>query len=119
MTNTGANTITISGHGEVTAVPDIAIVSFSITKEAKTVKEAQDMVAEVEASALEFLRENEIANKDIKAFNASFYPKYEYEYRFAPCYGFDCPPDPARSIITGYRVTESIEVKIRNTDDVG
>ena len=46
------NVITLSGHGEVQAVPDIANVYFTISKEAKTVKEAQDAVASIRRSKL-------------------------------------------------------------------
>ncbi len=45
-------TISFSGHGEVTAVPDIANVSFTILKDSKTVADAQAGVATVEKSAL-------------------------------------------------------------------
>lgn len=115
-----ANTITLSGHGEVNAVPDIANVSFSIRKEAKTVKEAQDMVASVEKSAIDFLKTNKIEDKDIKTTNASFYPKYEYKYdSLVPCNEYGCPPRTGKNTITGYEASETITVKIRNTDDVG
>lgn len=115
------NTIVVSGHGEVEAVPDIANVSFTISKEAKTVKEAQDAVAEIENKALEFLKENKVADKDIKATDASFYPKYEYRYN-APsisCVGYGCPPNPGKNVITGYEASETITVKVRDTDAVG
>lgn len=116
-----ANTITITGHGEVQAVPDIASVYFSIRKEAKTVKEAQDAVAGVENKVLGFLNENKIAEKDIKTSNASFYPKYEYKYEksLMPCNEYGCPPRTGKNIIVGYESSESITVKIRNTDEVG
>ena len=48
-------TISFSGHGEVTAVPDIANVYFTISKDANTVKDAQAGVAVIEKSALGFL----------------------------------------------------------------
>lgn len=115
------HTISFTGHGEVNAVPDIANVYFSITKDAKTVKEAQAMVAEVEKKALEFLRGNSVMDKDIKTSYASFNPKYEYQYEksLAPCNQYSCPPNPGKSVIVGYTATESITVKVRNTDDVG
>jgi hypothetical protein len=122
MGSSGANTITLSGYGEVQAVPDIANISFTISKEAKTVKEAQEAVAVIEKSALDFLRENEIADKDIKTTNASFNPKYEYRYdagSFISCTAYGCPPRPGKNIIVGYEAYESITVKIRNTDIAG
>jgi len=115
------STITLSGHGEVFAAPDIASIYFTISKESKTVKEAQTLVAEVEKKSLDFLRENNILEKDIKTSDASFSPKYEYRYDtkiMIPCTQYSCPPN-SRSVIVGYVASESITVKIRNTDDVG
>ena len=54
--NKQENTITFSGHGEVTAVPDIANVYFNISQDAKTVKEAQTLVAGIEKKSLDFLK---------------------------------------------------------------
>ncbi|MEK7105031.1 MAG: SIMPL domain-containing protein [Patescibacteria group bacterium] len=120
--NRQENTITFSGHGEVSAVPDIANVYFTISKDSKTVKEAQALVAEIEKKSLDFLKENNVLEKDIKTSNASFYPKYEYKYDTKitmPCTQYNCPPTPGKNVITGYTASESITVKVRNTDDVG
>lgn len=119
--NVNANVITVSGHGEVQAVPDIANISFSIRQEAKTVKEAQEKVATIEKSALDFLKTNNIEEKDIKTENASFYPKYEYKYdaKLVPCNEYGCPPSRGTNVIVGYEASETISVKVRNTDDVG
>lgn len=120
MTNTnGVSSVSFSGHGEVKATPDIANVYFTISKEAKTVKEAQNLVAEVEKKSLELLRENKISDKDIKTENASFNPKYETKYEKIVCNQFGCPPNNGKSVIVGYEAHESITVKIRNTDEVG
>lgn len=122
QSNKPENTITFSGHGEVTAIPDIANVYFNISKDAKTVKEAQALVANIEKKSLDFLKENNILEKDIKTANASFYPKYEYKYDtkiVSPCLGYSCPPPTGKNVIVGYTASESITVKIRNTDDVG
>ncbi len=122
MGSSGANTITLSGHGEVTAVPDIANIYFTIRKEGKTAKEAEDAVALVEKASLDFLKANNVAEKDIKTSNASFNPKYEYKYDtkiMMPCTEYSCPPRPGKNVISGYEAYESITVKVRNTDDVG
>ena len=114
--------ITLSGYGEVQAVPDIANVYFSINKEAKTVKEAQAMVAEIEKKAVDLLKNEGIEDKDIKTVNASFSPKYEYRYDTKislPCTQYNCPPRPGNNVIVGYSATESMTVKVRNTDNVG
>ncbi len=125
-------TISFSGHGEVKAVPDIANVYFTISKDDKTVKEAQDAVAVIEKKALDFLKIKNIADKDIKTTDSSFYPKYEYRQAtcppvpmgegyagvtVSPTSPYYCPPN--KQVIVGYTASESITVKVRNTDDAG
>src|SRR3989344_3121050 len=123
MGSSEANTITLSGHGEVQAVPDIASIYFTIRKEAKTVKEAQDGVAEIEKKALDFLKSKNVADKDIKTENASFYPKYDYVRTLCPqtmgmeSISYNC--GNGKQVLTGYEASESITVKVRNTDDAG
>ena len=129
-------TISFSGHGEVTATPDIANIYFNISKDAATVKEAQAGVAVIEKKALDFLKTKNIADKDIQTANASFYPKYEYQNAVCPpipspipmgtgaagvsvnqTAPYYCPP--GKQVAVGYTASESITVKIRNTDSVG
>jgi len=114
--------ITVSGHGEVNAVPDIANISFTISKEAKTVKEAQALVAEIEKNVIASLKANNVSEKDFKVTNASFYPKYEYRVdstKIAPCNEFGCPPYNSNSVIVGYVASETMNVKVRDTDSTG
>jgi uncharacterized protein YggE len=125
-------TISFSGHGEVNAVPDIANVYFTISKDAATVKDAQDGVAVIEKKALDFLKTKSVADKDIQTANASFNPKYEYRQAIcppipmgagtagvtvSPSSPYYCPT--GKQVIIGYTASESITVKIRNTDDAG
>jgi uncharacterized protein len=122
VSNTNVNTIAISGHGELEAIPDIANISFTISKEAKTVKEAQEQVAKVEKATLDFLKENKVSLKDIKTFNVSFYPKYTYQYEIGDlslCPEYGCPPRSGKNVISSYEASESIKVKVRITDNVG
>jgi uncharacterized protein len=130
--NKTPNTISFSGHGEVNAVPDIANIYFTISKDGATVKEAQAGVAVVEKKALDLLKAKGVADKDIQTANASFNPKYEYRQAVCPSIPmgagtagvtvspsspYYCPPN--KQVITGYTASESITVKIRNTDNVG
>ena len=114
--NKTGNTISFTGHGEISAVSDIANISFSISQDAKTVKEAQDSVAQIEKKSLDFLKTSNVADADIKTTNASFYPKYENQIQ-APCTQYGCPP--SRSVVVGYTASENISVKIRKVDDAG
>jgi uncharacterized protein YggE len=113
--NQGFNSITLSGHGEVSAAPDIANVSFTIHKDAKTVKEAQEAVALVEKAALDSLKANKVEEKDIKTLSASFNPKYEYQQKICAA-GSYCG---GKQVLVGYEAYENVSVKVRNVDDAG
>jgi len=129
--NSTPATISFSGHGEVTAVPDIANIYFTISKDASTVKDAQAGVATIEKSALDLLKAKGVDAKDIQTANASFNPKYEYRQTACPI----APPislngvvssvistnycNPGKQVLVGYTASESITVKVRNTDNVG
>lgn len=115
MNGNDSHVITLTGHGEVQAVPDIANVYFTISKDAKTVKEAQDTVAGIEKKALDVLKANDVEAKDYKTTNNSFSPKYETK-PYMPCTQWNCPSNNAT--IVGYTAAESITVKVRNTDNV-
>ena len=130
--NKDLSTMSFAGHGEVTAVPDIATVYFTISKDAATVKDAQAGVALIEKKALDFLKSKNISDKDIQTADASFNPKYEYRnavcpsipmgsgsagISVSPTSPYYCPP--GKQVINGYTASESITVKIRNTDDAG
>ena len=115
--NSTPNVISVSGDGEIFAVPDIATFSFSVEKEAKTMAEAQKLVSKNVDSALSFLKGKGILDKDIKTENYNAYPKYDYTYeKDVACGALTCPPRPGKQIISGYTVSESITVKVRNTD---
>jgi uncharacterized protein YggE len=116
--NNNQNTISFDGHGEISAVPNIANIDFSIQKDAKTVKEAQAEVAQIEQASIAFLQTNGVADKDIQTTDSSFYPKYQYETQpQVLCDQYGCPPSVGNSVIVGYTASESISVKIRDTDD--
>lgn len=113
-----SHTITMTGHGEVSAVPDIASVNFTITRQAKTVQVAQQQVTEVETKALTFLKESGVEEKDIKTANVSYNPQYSYvNASGVPCPNWNCPG--GKQVIIGYEASESVTVKVRKTDDAG
>lgn len=108
------NTITVSGAGEVFAVPDIATFNFSIVEEAKTVSEAQKKATEKNNAVVKFLRGEGIEDKDIVSV-PNLNPKYEYNNK--PCTQWSCPP--SNSTVVGYEASYFITVKVRKADDAG
>lgn len=122
------NTISVNGYGEAYAVPDVATFSFSVTETAKTVSDAQNKATTKVNSALKTVRDAGVADKDIKTTSYSINPHYEYQNAVCPTPGVYnsgsgsaspvyCPP--GRSVLTGYDVGESIEVKVRDLNKAG
>jgi len=114
-----SNTISVSGKGEVSAVPDIATFSFSVTEEEADVKSAQDAVSEKISKILDSLADLDIKKKDIKTLNYNLYPRYEFytKQRICPAGSF-CPPTRERTLV-GYEVSQTISIKLRDIDKVG
>jgi len=104
--------ITVSGYGEVFAVPDIATIQVSLSYDGKTSKEAQDLLNESITKTLDYLKNQNIEDKDVKSEYGGLNPKYSYETY--PCYSYPCPSrDPK---IIGYSANQSITIKIREVD---
>lgn len=116
------STISVSGSGEAYAIPDIATFDFTVNQTAATVALAQGAVDEKINAALSVVRESGVEDKDIRTTGYNVYPKYEYSrvscpeplIGGAPIY---CPP--GKQILTGYEVSQSITVKVRETEKAG
>lgn len=111
------NTVSVSGEGEMFAVPNIAEVSFSAHAEKKTMAEAQKESAAVMNAAIDFLKKSAIAEKDIKTVNYSAYPKYSYENGGSETMIY--PPRPLKQVLVGYEVNQTVTVKVRDTEKAG
>ncbi len=105
--------ITVSGMGEVYAVPDIANVSFSVINEAKEADGALQENARKVNEVIDFLKEEEIEESDIKTTSFSIYPRYEYYS------DREMLPPEERRVLVGYEARQIVEVKIRNIDKIG
>lgn len=108
--------ISVSGDGEVTAIPDIAAISFTVRESAKTVPEAQKAVEAKIVKATADIAKLGVATKDIKTTSYIVNPKYESQPT-GYCSGYVCPP--GKTVITGYEVAQSMAVKVRKVDTAG
>jgi uncharacterized protein len=110
-----SHTITVSGEGEVFAVATMATFTYSVVEDANTVAEAQTKATTKSNAIIDYLKNNAIAEKDIKTVAYNVYPKYEYTQ--PACRAGICPP--GRQAITGYEVNQTVEVKVRDTQRAG
>ncbi len=112
---TATNTITVSGEGEVFAVPDTATFSVTVQEEAKEVKTAQETATKKNNAIVAYLKEQGIDEKDFQTTDYNVYPQYDYIQ--AACSGGYCPG--GRQVLRGYQVSQTITVKVRDTQKAG
>jgi uncharacterized protein len=113
--NTQQSLVSVTGTGEVFAVPDVATFSFVITEEGKDTTEAQKKHATKNNAVMKYLKDSAVLEKDIKTESYTMNPKYENTQ--IVCIKYPCTqPNPK---IVGYEVTESISVKVKDIDSAG
>ncbi|MBG7617060.1 MAG: SIMPL domain-containing protein [Chloroflexi bacterium] len=95
----------VNGLGEITAEPDLAILVLGVEIQASTVEQAQVQAAFDMDAVIQSLKDNGVADKDIATRQYSIYPvKYWND---------------GQEILVGYRVTNTVTVKVRNLEDTG
>lgn len=109
-------TFTVEGNGDVVVKPDVATFSFGVTETAKTVKDAQDAASTRSNAARDAILAAGVEDKDIKTTSYNISPHYEYQ-QGACKLGGECLP--GKSVITGYDVSESFQVKVRDLSKAG
>ena len=100
--------ISISGHGEVQAVPDLAQVSMGVTSFGKTAREALDSNTKAMKSLFASLKAGGIEAKDITTSNFSVNPRLDYGENNAQ------PPK-----LVGYDVNNMVTAIVRKPENLG
>ena len=99
--------ITASGIGRVSVEPDVADLRLGVSVTTKTVEEARATSATSMTRVLEALAALGIARKDIQTSSLSLSPVYDYS----------TDANPPR--LTGYQLTNTVAVTIRDLGSVG
>jgi uncharacterized protein YggE len=102
--NTG---IWVSGEGKVSVIPDVAVLSLGVEVQSSSVGEAQSHAATTMTAVVNELDNFGVAEKDIKTSQFSIAPVRRWSEK------------DGREILIGYRVTNTVTVKVRNIDDTG
>ena len=118
--NPSYNSVSVSGEGEVVAVPDVATFYFTVSADGKTASVAQEAVTKKMDAILAELKNQGIEEKDIKTTDYSVFPKYRYEIG-TPLPTVMMYPAPERQVQVpdGYTASHSITVKVRDTEKSG
>lgn len=102
ITTTKDTLFTVDGKGEVSVVPDTALISFGVTKNSATVEDAKNQVNSIINKITDDLKQLGLNVKDIKNTNYSVNPEYDY--------------NGGQQIPRGYSVTAQVEAKITPID---
>lgn len=111
------STVTVTGSGEVFAVPDTAEFTFSVVEERETVEAAQEIATEKGNRAIAFLKENGVTEENIKTTDYRVSPRYEFHRGVCP-QGQYCPPGGNR-VLAGFEVRQTISVEVDDTEKAG
>ena len=98
--------ILVSGTGTITAKPDLATLNLGVQVTADTVKEALQQANASLNAMLDVPRQRGIDEKDTQTRHFSINPTYDYQREGPP-------------IFTGYRVTNQLEIKVRDLANIG
>ena len=101
---TEAGVINVEGEAKVIGTPDIAVVSIGMVNEADTVSAAQTENTTNMNNLIAEVKKMGIVAADIQTTDYSIYPNYVY--------------DDGRRELTGYTVSQSVEVKIRDLSKI-
>jgi uncharacterized protein YggE len=102
-TSVVTRSITVSGMGTVTTVPDRAQVSFGVSSDAKTATAALNANAAEMAKVIAALKGAGIAAADIQTQAVSLSPKYS----------------EGGEVVIGYTVTNTVLATVKNLDKTG
>ena len=104
-------TISVTGEGDAAIVPDMAVLSFSVMKQAETAAAALSQNSSTMTEVQSSLKAAGIAERDMQTTNFSVQPVYK---QVEPKDGIYVPPD-----IIGYQVTNGLTVRVRDLKKLG
>lgn len=103
--------ISVTGDGESSVAPDMAIVNLAVVKQAKTAREALDENNKAMNDVLTALKSGGIAERDLQTSGFSIQPQYNYPQ---PVDGQQQQPQ-----LIGYQTINSVTVRLRDLAKLG
>jgi hypothetical protein len=102
--------IIVSGEGEAAIAPDMALLSLSVMREAKTARAALDANNDAMAAVIAAMKAFGIAERDLQTAGIQINPRYNYTNK----------PDGGQDAeLVAYQVTNTLSVRVRDIDKTG
>jgi uncharacterized protein YggE len=102
--------IIVSGEGEATVAPDLAVLTLSVMREAKTARAALDANNDAMAAVIAAMKSSGIVDRDLQTAGIQINPRYNYTNK----------PDGSQDAeLVAYQVTNTLSVRVRDVDKTG
>jgi len=102
--------IVVTGEGEATVAPDLAILSLSVMREAKTAREALDANNAAMAEVIEAIKQFGVADRDVQTAGLQIMPRYNYTNK---------PDGTQDAELVAYQVINTLTVRVRDLVKTG
>ncbi len=102
--------IVVTGEGQAAAAPDLALLSLSVMREAKTAREALDANNDAMAAVIAAMKAAGVADRDLQTAGIQIQPRYNYTNK----------PDGSQTAeLIAYQVINTLSVRIRDVAKTG
>ena len=102
--------IVVSGEGQAAVAPDLAILTLSVMREAKTAREALDANNAAMTEVIEAIKLFGIADRDLQTAGIQINPRYNYTNK---------PDGSQNAELVAYQVTNTLTVRVRDLVKTG
>src|SRR5690606_31668871 len=102
--------IMVTGEGETAVAPDLALLSLSVMREAKSAREALDANNDAMAAVIAAMKASGIEERDLQTSG----------FHIAPRYNYTNEPDGSQNAeLVAYQVTNTLSVRVRDLAKAG
>lgn len=102
--------IAVTGVGEASVAPDMAILSLSVMREARTAREALDANNAAMTEVIEAIKQSGVADRDLQTAGLNIMPRYNYANK---------PDGTQEAELVAYQVTNTLSVRVRELGKTG
>jgi uncharacterized protein YggE len=102
--------IVVVGEGESSIAPDLALLSLTVMREAKTAREALDASSAAMKQVIAAVKETGVEARDIQTGGLQIIPRYTYTGK---------PDGSQEAQLVGYQASNTLSVRVRDLQKTG
>ncbi|MBL8576690.1 MAG: SIMPL domain-containing protein [Mesorhizobium sp.] len=102
--------IVVTGEGQASIAPDLALLSLSVMRESATAREALDANNAAMNDVTEAIKGMGVENRDIQTSGLQIFPRYNFTNK---------PDGTQEAQLVGYQVTNTLSVRVRDISKTG